>query len=189
EFLSFPLPNVANSLESYDEVVVRDRAADKANAGMLVNLPSGIGFCLYVTRRCLNAIGTLSEEYDRGYLEDVDFCLRARTQGFRNVGAPSIYVGHFGSRSFGLEKRALVLKNLDALDRNFPGYRGECKAFVDADPLRSARAALERELCYDSAETALIVCAAPVLMPTALARSRQLAANGCRAFILSVAGS
>jgi GT2 family glycosyltransferase len=189
EFLSFPLPNVANSLESYDEVVVRDRAADKANAGVLVNLPSGIGFCLYVTRRCLNAIGTLSEEYDRGYLEDVDFCLRARTQGFRNVGAPSIYVGHFGSRSFGLEKRALVVKNLDALDRNFPDYRGECKAFVDADPLRSARAALERELCYDSAETVLIVCAAPVLMPTALARSRQLAANGCRAFILSVAGS
>jgi O-antigen biosynthesis protein len=185
EFLSFPIPNIVNSLENYDEVVVRDQAAAKANAGMTVDLPSGIGFCLYITRRCLNAIGGLSEEYDRGYLEDVDFCLRAKAQGLRSVCAPSIYVGHFGSRSFGKEKRALVVKNLDALDRNFPGYRSGCKAFVDADPLRPARAALERELPYNSIETVLIVCGAELFMATALARAQQHAANGCRSFIIS----
>jgi GT2 family glycosyltransferase len=49
------------------------------NTGLAVDVPNGIGFCLYVTRRCLDEVGLLSEAFQRGYLEDVDFCLRART--------------------------------------------------------------------------------------------------------------
>jgi O-antigen biosynthesis protein len=189
EFVSFPIPNIANSLANYDEVLRFDRAAASANAGKTIEIPSGIGFCLYITRKCLNTIGRLSEEYGRGYFEDVDFCLRAKAHGFRNVCAPSLYVGHVGSRSFGQEKRALVVKNLHTLDRAFPGYRSACKAFIDADPLKHARAALERELADHATQTVLIVCMTHPFLEIAQARARQLAASGSRSCILSAHGS
>ena len=126
EFTSFPIPNAQNQLPSLEEIAAIDCVAADVNAGRIVDIPNGIGFCLYVTRACLNAVGFLSSDYHRGYLEDVDFCLRARELGFRNICAPSVFVGHVGSRSFGKEKRSLVVRNLAIADRKFPEYRAEC---------------------------------------------------------------
>ncbi|MEY9278877.1 glycosyltransferase family 2 protein [Bradyrhizobium yuanmingense] len=146
DIFSFPTPNDVNPMPGYDEMVAIDRAASMANAESAVDVASGIGFCLYITRACLDSVGELSDNFERGYLEDVDLCLRARAGGFRNVCAPSVYVGHHGSKSFQQEKRSLVLRNLGILDQRFPSYRVECRAFEIADPLRPARAALERAL-------------------------------------------
>jgi GT2 family glycosyltransferase len=140
----FPIPHQANPLGSYADVIELDRLAQRANRDLVLDLPSGTGFCLYITRGCIDAVGHLAEVFERGYLEDVDFCLRARERGFRNVCAPSIYVGHAGSRSFGETKRGLVLKNLPVLDHRFPGFRAETAGFVRADPLRPARGNIER---------------------------------------------
>ena len=140
----FPIPHQVNPIGSYEDVVELDRVAQCANRNLVVDLPNGTGFCLYITHACLSAVGHLAETYQRGYLEDVDFCLRAREQGFRSVCAPDIYVGHAGSRSFGEAKRALVLKNLTVLDHRFPGFRMETSSFVKADPLRPARINIER---------------------------------------------
>jgi GT2 family glycosyltransferase len=140
----FPNPHQANPLGSYEDVIALDQLAQRANRDLVVDLPSGTGFCLYISRACIDAVGHLAEIFERGYLEDVDFCLRARERGFRNVCAPSIYVGHAGSRSFGEAKRGLVLKNLAVLDHRFPRFRAETAGFVTADPLRPARRNIER---------------------------------------------
>jgi hypothetical protein len=140
----FPIPHQANPLGSYEDVIELDGLAQRANHDLVVDLPSGTGFCLYITRACIDAVGHLAETFERGYLEDIDFCLRAREQGFRNICAPSVYVGHAGSRSFGEAKRALVLKNLAVLDHRFPSFRAETSSFVKADPLRPARINIER---------------------------------------------
>src|SRR5262249_15801465 len=97
----FPIPHQANPLGSYEDVIELDLLSPGANRDLVVDLPSGTGFCLYITRACIDAVGHLSETFERGYLEDIDFCLRAREQGFRNICAPNVYVGHAGSRSFG----------------------------------------------------------------------------------------
>ena len=149
EFTSFPIPNVANPLGSREEVERIDRIAAKFNTGIIIDIPTGIGFCLYITRACLDAFGPLSDDYSPGYLEDADFCLRAHEGGFRNICAPSVYVGHAGSKSFGLEKRALVVRNLALLEQRFPQHRMECARFMAADPLRPAREAIERTRCRD----------------------------------------
>ena len=112
DIFSFPTPNDVNPMQGYEQILGIDRVASTANAGDAIDVPSGIGFCLYITRDCLDAVGGLSENFERGYLEDVDLCLRARAKGFRNVCAPSVYVGHHGSKSFQHEKRSLVLRNL-----------------------------------------------------------------------------
>lgn len=186
EFTSFPVANQSNPLGSAAEVAALDRVAAAVNGGVVVDLPNGIGFCLYIRRDCLDAVGGLSENYHRGYLEDVDLCLRARRHGFRNVCAASVFVGHAGSRSFGKDKRALVVRNLSVIAQKFPAYRDECADFLLADPLRAARQALESALPPPAANATLLVTMAGVVADIAAARARHLTDKGTRALSLTV---
>jgi GT2 family glycosyltransferase len=184
EFTSFPLPNQINPLPPRREIDRIDAAAAKLNEGRIIDIPSGIGFCLYVTRACLDLIGPLAEDFGSGYLEDADFCLRARERGLRNVCAPSVYVGHAGSKSFGQEKRSLVVRNLDVLERRFPNHRAECAAFMAADPLRTARAAVE--CAAKPARPRLLVTGAGAISAVARDRARKIAEMDGSAMILEI---
>ncbi|WP_456632996.1 glycosyltransferase family 2 protein [Bradyrhizobium sp. USDA 10063] len=184
DIFSFPMPNDANPMPRYEQMLEIDRVAGIASGGDAIDVPSGIGFCLYITRACLDAVGGLSETFERGYLEDVDLCLRARAKGFRSVCAPSVYVGHHGSKSFQHEKRSLVLRNLGVLDQRFPTYRKECRAFETADPLRPARAALERALPWSLEPSVLIVGNQRSCAAMAEDRARHLRQHGERAVLL-----
>ncbi len=173
EYTSFPKPNVCNALPTKEEIAALDEVATTTNGGGIIDLPSGVGFCLFITRECLDEVGLLSEAYSRGYFEDVDYCLRAREAGFRNVCATGIYVGHVGNWSFENEKRRLVIRNLAILNERFPDYERECPAFVEADPLKSARANLEERLGPERTVVLLLASAAsgPALV---LERARQI---------------
>ena len=186
EFTSFPIRNVRNPLPTIGEILAIDRVAAKVNAGQVVDIPNGIGFCLYIARACLNAVGHLSSEYDRGYLEEVDFCLRASAQGFRHVCAPSVYVGHHGSRSFGLEKRSLVVRNLSVLEQKFPRYRKECSAFVAVDPLQSVRQAIERKVPLRKRQPHVLVTGEGAVATVTLHYARNLISQGKAALILTM---
>jgi GT2 family glycosyltransferase len=184
EFTSFPVPNRPNAMGdglSVDEI---DQVAARVNAGAVVDIPNGIGFCLYITRSCLDAVGRLSDSYCRGYLEDVDFCLRARLHGFRNVCAGSVYVGHAGSRSFGKEKRSLVVRNLKVVEQRFPAYRGECADFVLADPLKPLRQAIEGCLLASRRRGILLVTGGGAIAEVARERARQLVAGEMLAVLI-----
>jgi GT2 family glycosyltransferase len=185
EFTSFPIPNMPNPLPSPADIKRIDNIAAQVTADV-VDIPSGIGFCLYVTRACLDAVGSLSEEFGRGYLEDADFCLRARERGFRNVCAPSIYVGHAGSKSFGSKRRSLVVRNLGVLEQRFPTHRSECAAFMFADPLRVAREAIEFEAADHASHPRLLVTGAGTVGAVADARARQVVSGREPVFMLKV---
>ncbi|MFG1410428.1 glycosyltransferase [Xanthobacter sp. VTT E-85241] len=157
EFVSLPVPFRANPLPDAKALARIDASAERTNGGVVIDLPSGIGFCLYITRRCLDDVGHLSGGWGRGYLEDADFCLRARAFGWRNVCAADLYVGHEGTRSFKGEKRGLVVRNLKRLGAAFPTYEAACGSFVAADPLRGVRAAIEADLPPDSRPVRLLV--------------------------------
>jgi len=178
DLASFPTPFAASSVGSLEDVKRIDQIAALVNAGEVVDIPNAIGFCLYITRACINAVGLLSEDFDRGYLEDVDYCLRARERGFRVVCAPSVYVGHAGSRSFGKEKRSLVVRNLAVLRARRPGYELEFAAFAAADPLRKFRQAIEQRAAARRGPTRLLVAGSGVVGAVARSRGRQLAATG-----------
>jgi O-antigen biosynthesis protein len=184
DIFSFPRSGFENPMPTYDALVALDRAAAAANATTVVDTLSGIGFCLYITRRCLDAVGGLSERFERGYLEDVDFCLRARERGFRNVCASSVYVAHHGSKSFKQQKRGLVLRNLAVLDERFPSFRKECLAFEAADPLRPARSKLERALAEPAQSCVFVAAAAGAGLALAQTRAQQLSAEGKRAILI-----
>jgi GT2 family glycosyltransferase len=186
DLAGFPVRNVASPIGSLETVQSIDNIAAGVNADQVVDIPNGVGFCLYITRECLDAVGFLSEDFDRGYLEDVDFCLRAREHGFRSVCAPSVYVGHVGTKSFGTSKRSLVLRNLDILERRFPKYRIEYGAFSLLDPLRPYRAAIEREVPAPSTSPRLLVTGVGVVGAVTRARVRELVTDAQSVMVLEV---
>lgn len=187
EFTSFPVRFRPNPLPSFDDVCAIDAAAARANGeNATIDMPNGIGFCHYITRDCLEAVGELSTAFRRGYFEDVEFCLRARERGFRNLCATSVYVGHAGSKSFGSGKRALVVRNLATMERNFPRYRMECAAFLEADPLGEARQALEKELTAFVEGATLLVSAAGPSAAVVKQRAQNLYERGERVLLAQI---
>ena len=186
EFTSFPTPNTANLLGRRTEIEAIDSIASKANDGQAIDIPAGIGFCLYITRSCLDSIGRLSDDFGAGYLEDADFCLRARQQGFRNVCAPSVYIGHAGSKSFGTQKRSLVMRNLRVLEGRWPKHRNESAAFMAADPLRAAREAIERTAFSISRRPQILITSPGTLCAVARERARHIKRRGSDVLICAI---
>lgn len=176
DLASFPVPFVDRRIGSREDVERIDLIAAEVNADQVVDIPNGIGFCLYITRACIDAIGVLSEDFERGYLEDVDYCLRARERGFRIVCAPSVYVGHAGSKSFGKEKRSLVVRNARVLHARHPEYSLEFAVFGNADPLRECRQAIARRMIPRLENTRLLIAGAGAVGDVAKWRGRRLVA-------------
>lgn len=142
EFVSVPNGFRANPMPGRAQLLELDAAAQRLGGGV-VDMPNGVGFCLFVRNDALRAVGGLdARHYERGYLEEVDFCLRVAQAGYRNVCTTDLFVAHQGEASFGASKRALVVANASALVRRWPRIEAETEAFVKGDPLRRARQAL-----------------------------------------------
>ncbi len=109
-----------------------------------VEIPTAVGFCMYIRRECLAATGLLRQDaFAQGYGEENDFCLRATALGWRHVAVPGAYVAHRGGQSFGTAKAALLARNLDVLERLHPGYASLIADWQRADKLAPARRALD----------------------------------------------
>lgn len=149
EDTSFPHRFRANPLPDAGDVAVLQAIAERVNGGVAVDMPNGVGFCLAIRGELFERLGPLSNLFERGYYEDVEFCLCAAEAGYRNVCAADVFVGHQGSRSFGTDKRALVVRNLRRLVDRHPDYIAASNAFQNADPLKSPVARIEEEFLRD----------------------------------------
>ena len=65
-----------------------------ARSGRFVEVGMCIGFCMLIKREVLDKVGGLSEEVERIFFEDEDFCMRAQRAGYRSVVAEAAYVYH-----------------------------------------------------------------------------------------------
>ena len=142
--LSYPNPHRANPVPDADELPRLARQAAAANKRLSIDIPTAVGFCMYVRNECLTETGLFREDlFAQGYGEENDFCLRARHLGWRHVGVPGIFVAHVGGQSFGAASSALVTRNLAVLEALHPGYHALIAAFERADPLAAARRRLD----------------------------------------------
>ena len=142
--VSYPDAAGGNAVPEAAALRVIARLAATANAGVVVDLPTGVGFCLYIRRECLLRTGLLREDvFAQGYGEENDFCLRARHLGWRHVAVPAAYVAHVGGQSFGAAREALSARNIDVLERLYPGYQALIAAWVAGDPLAQSRRRLD----------------------------------------------
>jgi GT2 family glycosyltransferase/glycosyltransferase involved in cell wall biosynthesis len=115
------------------------------NAARSVDVPTTVGFCMYIRRDALNDIGLFDEKaFGRGYGEENDFCLRAGIRGWRHVLACDTFVYHEGSVSFGEAAVGLSARGLDVLAARYPNYRHQIARHVAVDgagPFRFATTA------------------------------------------------
>ena len=136
---SYPIINAENQIDTA-EVGRLDRAFARLHRGRRVKVPTGVGFCLYIAREAIDAVGLFDvAAFGRGYGEENDFCLRAEAAGFRNVVACDAFVAHIGGSSFGAEKEALVENAQRTLAERYPRYAQSIEDFFALDPLRPFR--------------------------------------------------
>jgi len=142
--VSYPRPGQAGPPLTQAGLDRLDALAAAANPGGAVELPTGVGFCMFIRHDCLQAVGTLREDlFAQGYGEENDWCLRARHIGWRHVAATGVVVAHAGGQSFGAARQALVARNGRLLERLHPGYDAQVAAFEANDPLALARRAID----------------------------------------------
>ena len=141
--LSYPDVERPNPAPALEETRQLDALAAAANGDGVVEIPTAVGFCMYVRRDCLDEVGLLREDvFAQGYGEENDFCLRARHRGWRHVAATGVFVAHLGGQSFGAAPD-LVARNLKILNQLHPGYDQLIRDFVADDPLAPARKRLD----------------------------------------------
>ncbi len=121
-----------------------DDLAASVNRGLTADLPVGVGFCLYLRRDCLTEVGLFdAKTFASGYGEEVDFCSRAATWGWRHVLAADVFIWHAGSRSFGRRRAALLERSKRIIDLRYPDFQKRVENFQGSGALVSLRRRLD----------------------------------------------
>jgi GT2 family glycosyltransferase len=186
-------PSEGNGVNARLDCDLVDLIAREVNADGSIDLPVGVGFCMYIKRACLDEVGPFdASSFGKGYGEEDDFCLRARRKGWRHLGALNLFVGHRGGTSYGRSQSMLRERNRRVLNILHPGYDDLVASFVATDPLLHARRAIDTCRLLDLAKN-------PVLLVTFdLAggvkrhvdqRQSELSAAGQTVLVLQPAGA
>lgn len=133
------------SLRTLDEI------CQSVNRGRYVDVPTTVGFCMYIRRAALDDVGVLDAElFNQGYGEENDFCLRALASGWRHRHACDTFVYHRGSVSFGKQVTKLTQRAMRLLEQRFPGYAHLIARHVAAEEITPFRFAITANLLCNS---------------------------------------
>lgn len=137
---SYPRFCQPNDLPTGYDTAALDQLFAKHLAGQTVAVPTGVGFCMYVRRQCLQEVGLFDvTNFGKGYGEENDFCVRAQLAGWTNLHALDTFVRHAGGISFGGSKSEREVQAMETLRRLHPRYEADVMNFVARDPARSGR--------------------------------------------------
>ncbi len=147
EICSYPVFCHATPAASLDADAIAAAMASLPEESPCTDLPTGVGFCMFIRRLALNQLGLFdAEHFGTGYGEENDFCRRAHAAGWRNVLCPRAYVLHVGGSSFQSQSNAFKANNLKVLLQRHPDYEEVVRNFIDADPVRPLREAVRERL-------------------------------------------
>jgi GT2 family glycosyltransferase len=126
-----PKPFQYNSIPNGMDIDAFADFLEKISFRYYPEIPSGVGFCMYIKRSVLDDIGYFDEErFGKGYAEETDFCMRALKKGYTHVIDDTNYIYHIGGVSFESvkdpavlrEKNLMIEKNLETLKALHPEY-------------------------------------------------------------------
>ncbi len=118
------------TIDSFAELI------EKISFHIYPEAPTGVGFCMFISRKALNEIGLFNETlFGKGYGEENDFCQKAIALGYINLIADDTFIFHKHGASFQEEKYKLMSDNTKALLRIHPNYSKEISEFVRKNPL------------------------------------------------------
>ena len=121
-----------------------DALFSEANSRQVVEIPTGVGFCMYLRRAAIDDVGVFDEDaFGRGYGEENDWCLRATKKGWKHLLCADLFVYHAGGASFGDEASDYQANALAVISERYPDYERQIAAFIEADPIEPARYAVD----------------------------------------------
>jgi GT2 family glycosyltransferase len=157
---NFSMPN-----DDADRFLANQRVVDQLSlkladefAGVVTELPVGMGFCLALSVPAMKSIGVMDPVFGRGYCEEVDWCCRATAAGWRHVLATNTFVFHMGSATTRLAGllapgEQTVQINEAIIDERHPDYRRRVAAWESAGGIDSETDQALRMLVRDAART------------------------------------
>ena len=155
---SYPHFAEVNELPPRLSLAATDALFRRANAGRWLEIPTAVGFCMYIRRDCLQAVGRFDEcAFGLGYGEENDFCMRAAKVGWRHVLCADTYVYHIGGVSFGERQTALQAQARQVLAGLHPDYEERIQTFIRQDPVKPLRVAVDWERALLAPAQALYV--------------------------------
>ena len=142
--------NYGSSIAFGETVEALDEICQTVNAGRSVDVPTTVGFCMYIRRKALADVGPFdAERFTVGYGEENDFCLRASERGWKHRLACDTFVYHKGSVSFGDRAQKLSQQATKLILERYPDYERDIASHVSLGavvPFRfSVTAALFRQ--------------------------------------------
>ncbi len=112
----------------------------RVNAGLVADVPTTVGFCMFLRRSVLDEIGLFDEDaFGRGYGEENDWCLRASAKGYRHLLCGDTFVFHYGEVSFVAEAKPGQQAAQAIIDARYPQYRDLISRHFAEDPARAMR--------------------------------------------------
>jgi len=144
---SYPEFCVYNPLPADVGLKQLDDVFGHVNARKCVDIPTAVGFCMYIRRLCLDEVGLFDvESFGKGYGEENDFSRRAVAAGWRNVLCADTFVYHAGGVSFSASRQHLQERARDTLSHLHTDYEDVVKHFVAEDPAKKFRLAVDAKL-------------------------------------------
>ena len=141
---SYPNFGTGNSMPNLAATNLINHIARATNDTSCVEIPTGVGFCMYIRHDCLSKTGNFRAEiFAQGYGEENDFCIRARHLGYKHVTALGAYVAHQGGLSFKTSTKALVSRNSKLINQLYPGYNNLIREYIKKDPASPFRTAID----------------------------------------------
>jgi GT2 family glycosyltransferase len=59
------------------------------------------GSCMFIKREVINSVGVFDENFGMGYREEVDYCFRAREEGYKIISSPKAEYIHLVNQTHG----------------------------------------------------------------------------------------
>ena len=136
-----------------------DKMARSVNQGEYAVVPTGVGFCMYITAEAISSTGLFDvETFGKGYGEENDFCLRVSENHLLNVHALDVFVFHSGETSFGVNASRAKDLGFKALISKHPNYPKIIDRYIKLDPARMSRARLDIARLLNGSTRNLILC-------------------------------
>jgi GT2 family glycosyltransferase/glycosyltransferase involved in cell wall biosynthesis len=156
---SYPKFCEDNPLPEEWDVARLDALSRRINTGKSIEIPTAVGFCMYIKRACLNETGLFDVgAFGKGYGEENDFCMRARKRGWRHMLCADTFVYHAGGVSFAETQNARKQAAQRVLNHRHPSYPRLVRRHVKQDPARPLRQAMDfMRLCSGGRQVILFV--------------------------------
>ena len=126
----------------------------------MLEVPTGVGFCMGVNFDVVKEIGMFDEIYGKGYGEENDWCQRAINAGYKNMHITNLFVYHKHGGSFLSEdKIRYINEHYQILLSKFPSYDEQIQSTIKNNALEGLRALVRCiiDFKYITKENVLII--------------------------------